>query len=131
MNREVHVRICEGRGVRFPPATRRLVSATRRRPCTERTTIAAAQPTLDILSVATTKAGLRGIAGAALPKPTRQRSGRPAHEQVQQQAPAAGWPAAVRAPAAPAGHSGPPAGPPSRRGPVSYTHLRAHETRHD
>src|SRR5664280_3660328 len=30
MNREVHVRICEGRGVRFPPATRRLVSATRR-----------------------------------------------------------------------------------------------------
>src|SRR5450759_3094986 len=23
MNREVHVRICEGRGVRFPPATRR------------------------------------------------------------------------------------------------------------
>src|SRR5664280_3801645 len=30
MNREVHVRICEGRGGRFPPATRRLVSATRR-----------------------------------------------------------------------------------------------------
>ena len=26
MNREVHVRICEGRGVRLPPATRRTQS---------------------------------------------------------------------------------------------------------
>src|SRR5664279_4964116 len=30
MNREVHVRICEGRGVIFPPHTRRPLPATRR-----------------------------------------------------------------------------------------------------
>src|SRR5450759_4188874 len=45
MNREVHVRICEGRGVRFPPATRRLVSRHAVLRSTRGTTITTVGPT--------------------------------------------------------------------------------------